>query len=119
MPLTFDQLRETNVKRCNTAFNHHGLYEWTPTDYGCALAGEVGEACNFVKKLRRLDGRPATTELAESRDALRYEIGKELADVVTYCDLLAARLHIDLGQAVAHKFNEVSARVGSPLTLST
>jgi NTP pyrophosphatase (non-canonical NTP hydrolase) len=42
------------------------------------------------------------------------QIADELADVVTYLDLLAAVLGVDLGQAVADKFNEVSIRVGFP-----
>lgn len=32
----------------------------------------------------------------------------ELADVIIYADLIAARLGIDLGDAVRRKFNEVS-----------
>jgi hypothetical protein len=70
------------------------------TDWACALAGETGEACNLIKKLRR--GDAIDTE----------DIGKELADVVIYADLLAARLGIDLGEAVVQKFNEVSDRYG-------
>jgi NTP pyrophosphatase (non-canonical NTP hydrolase) len=42
---------------------------------------------------------------------------KELADVVTYLDLLAFQLNIDLGDAVIQKFNEVSIRVGSTVRL--
>jgi len=38
----------------------------------------------------------------------------ELADVLTYLDLLAATLGVDLGRAAAQKFNEVSERVGFP-----
>ena len=49
--LTFNKLREANVKRCNKHF--HKLNDWSPTDWGCALAGEVGELCNFLKKARR------------------------------------------------------------------
>jgi len=72
------------------------------------MAGECGEACNVVKKIDR-DGW--------SED-LQLKLAKELADVVTYADLLAARFGIDLGQAVAMKFNEVSERVNSELRLS-
>jgi NTP pyrophosphatase (non-canonical NTP hydrolase) len=62
------------------------------------MAGECGEVCNLIKKLRRGESVPL------------IEIGDELADVVIYCDLLAARLKIDLGDAVVRKFNEVSDR---------
>jgi NTP pyrophosphatase (non-canonical NTP hydrolase) len=69
------------------------------------MAGECGEACNLIKKLRR--GQDITVE----------SIGKELADVVTYVDLLAARLGIDLEVAIINKFNEVSDRCGSAIKL--
>jgi hypothetical protein len=37
----------------------------------------------------------------------------ELADVVTYLDILAFRCGVDLGAATMSKFNRVSERVGS------
>jgi hypothetical protein len=42
------------------------------------------------------------------------QIADEIADVVTYLDLLAHVLGVDLGRAAATKFNEVSERVGFP-----
>ncbi len=41
----------------------------------------------------------------------------KLADAVTYLDLLAARMGIDLEQAVQEKFNIVSAKIGSEIRL--
>jgi NTP pyrophosphatase (non-canonical NTP hydrolase) len=110
-PLTFEELRVVDVERCDSAVWGPGnkLNDWSPTDWACALAGEVGEACNLIKKARR-DGR--------GYDLGRVlNIAKELADVIIYTDLLAARLEIDLGAAVRAKFNEVSQRVGSPVRL--
>lgn len=102
-PLDFDTLREANVSRCESAF--FLLYAWSPNDWATALAGEVGELCNLLKKMRRGDVvDPA-------------EIAKELGDIVTYADLLAARLGIDLGEATRAKFNEVSDRRGSAIKL--
>ncbi len=95
MELTFDVLREKNVARCEQVF--HPLDSWSPTDWACAMAGEAGEACNIMKKMRRGDEGNFTEALA-----------KELADVVIYADLLAARMGIDLGEEVLRKFNEVS-----------
>ena len=130
MTLTFDKLRATNVKRCNTAFAHK-LEDWSLSDWACAMAGEAGEACDVVKKIRRGDEK--LNDLLPSGDALageqvlahddllvegvRDDLAKELADVVCYCDLLAARAGIDLGEAVRQKFNEVSDRCGSALKL--
>lgn len=41
------------------------------------------------------------------------DIGKELADVIIYADLIATHFKIDLGLYIATKFNEVSQRIGS------
>jgi len=84
------------------------------------MAGEVGEACNLVKKLRRLTGPTMESGGANTPDStvdIVDQIGKELADTIIYADLLAARLGIDLGQAVRDKFNIVSERVGSAIKL--
>ena len=101
--LTFNELRQANVERCEQSF--HQVNDWSPTDWATALAGEIGEACNLIKKRRR--GEEVADEL----------IAHELADAVTYIDLLAARLGIDLGEAVRAKFNLVSDRVGSQIKL--
>lgn len=144
MELSFEELRDANVSRCEASF--HELDAWSPTDWACALGGEVGEALNMVKKLRRqsdadapynktiarghsmsdapcstcgdLDGCHLPARLRDEAAALNENIGKELADVVIYADLLAARLGISLGDAVRKKFNEVSERVGSDVRIS-
>ena len=103
MNLTFNQLRGTNIARCEEVFLP--LDAWSPTDWACAMAGETGEACNLIKKLRRGENIKAR------------EIGDELADIVIYADLLAARLGLDLGEAIRHKFNATSLARGSKHTL--
>jgi NTP pyrophosphatase (non-canonical NTP hydrolase) len=80
------------------------------------MAGEAGETCNEVKKLRRLDDNPYN-DAALERSKQKEKIAKELADTIIYADLLAARLGIDLGDAVIQKFNEVSRRVHSKIYL--
>jgi NTP pyrophosphatase (non-canonical NTP hydrolase) len=103
--LSFKDLRKISEQRCNEAF--FPLDSKDGPWWGNAMAGECGEACNVVKKIDR-DGWT---------EELQLKLSKELADVVTYADLLAARFGIDLGLAVATKFNEVSDRVGSDLRL--
>lgn len=102
--LTFDELRRANVERCEEAY--HPVTDWSETDWAVAVAGEVGEACNLIKKRRRGE-----------QIGVSY-VADELADAVIYIDLLCARLHIDLGEAITEKFNDVSARVRSPVFLS-
>lgn len=64
-----------------------------------------GRASNFVKKLDR-----ERLGLAGSR-ASRADLAKELADIIICTDLLAMEEGIDLQQAVAEKFNEVSEKL--------
>jgi len=102
-PLQFKELRAVNVQRCEEAFRP--LNAWSPAEWSNAMAGECGEACNITKKMLRGD----YPDRFAQADALRA-LGKELADVVTYADLLAASLGIDLGLYIRLKFNEVSRR---------
>ena len=109
--LTFDWLRIKNVQRCEDVF--HPLNDWSASDWACAMAGECGEACNAVKKLKRCETKTNTVKDPQTPEECVKAIGKELADIVIYTDLLAAHLGIDLGQVVIEKFNEVSDRMGS------
>lgn len=104
--LGFAELRRVNVARCGTAF--HRVEAWSLPEWACAMGGEAGEALNVVKKHRRGD-------LTDGE--LREQLGAELADVVTYADLLAHRAGIDLGAAVRRKFNQVSQRRACDVTL--
>ena len=95
---TFDAFHEENVKRCEKMF--HSVDEWSESDWGNALAGEVGELCNMIKKRRRGEDIPVE------------ELAKEMADVFCYLDLLSEKLDIDLYEAIVNKFNEVSKKIG-------
>jgi len=115
--LTFDDLRQANIARLPTFKNSKGLpahsepdgSDWSLNDWCTAVTGEVGEAANILKKIRRGD---------VSLDEARPSLAKELADAQTYLDILAFRAGIDLGQATIDKFNEVSERVDSPVRLN-
>lgn len=73
---------------------------------GNELAGEVGEACNVIKKLERerigIRGSRTTDEA----------LAEELADVVICADLIAMHAGIDLSNAVSRKFNATSEKYG-------
>lgn len=114
--LTFNALRQANVARLPTFKNAKGEpahskpdgSDWCLAQWSNAVTGELGEAANLIKKVERGD-----LTLDEARPLL----AKEFADVATYLDILAFRAGVDLGDAVLEKFNEVSARVGSPVRL--
>ncbi len=75
-----------------------------------AVTGELGELASLLKmRNRERDGLPGNKFSPSDK-----QIADELADVLTYLDLLAAALGVDLGRAAAEKFNEVSERVGFP-----
>jgi NTP pyrophosphatase (non-canonical NTP hydrolase) len=110
--LTFNSLRSANLARLPEFKNSRGEpahskpdgSDWSPGEWSNAVMGELGEAANLIKKLQRGD---------LSIDEARPLIADELADVVTYLDILAYQLGIDLGTATADKWNRVSERVGS------
>lgn len=99
----FATLREANLARQK---------EWDPSDKitlsyrGNELAGEVGEACNVLKKIER-----ERLGIAGSRDTVEH-LAEELADVIICVDLLATAVGIDIDAAVRAKFNATSEKVG-------
>jgi NTP pyrophosphatase (non-canonical NTP hydrolase) len=116
--LSFQRLAETNLARATRWHKHGGIFEWSITDWSNAAAGELGEVCNAIKKLRRIEDGIANLsdpgrELTE-RDAAIEKIGEELADTVIYLDLLAQRLGLDLSRVLTAKFNATSERYGFP-----
>jgi NTP pyrophosphatase (non-canonical NTP hydrolase) len=137
--LTFRRFRERNVERCETVF--HRIEDWSYNDWLGALTGELGEIANVIKAMRRKrpvarqqlddEGRvlPPGVEGVSSwmreygpafmpmTDEERTDLGRELADLTTYIDLLAEAADIDLGEAVVEKFNIVSEREGSDIKL--
>lgn len=107
--LTFDEFRRANVTRC-VKWHPAGIDSWSPSDWMTAVIGELGELASLLKmRNRERDGLPGN-----KFSPTQKQIADELADVLTYLDLLAAVLGVDLGRAAAEKFNEVSERVGFP-----
>lgn len=107
--LNFSELSHANVARLKEFPGHHD--DWNLAEWGNAIAGETGELCNVLKKIaRRAPNDPPTEDL-------RRMAGKELGDVITYADLIAHKLGLDLGEEVRAKFNEVSSRHGLAQTL--
>lgn len=107
--LTFEAFRRANVAR-NNRWHPTGVNGWSSSDWLTAITGELGELASLVKmRNRERDGLPGNKFSPTDQ-----QIADEVADVVTYLDLFAESLGIDLGKAAAEKFNEVSRRVGFP-----
>jgi NTP pyrophosphatase (non-canonical NTP hydrolase) len=111
MKLDLAALRPINVQRAKEGFkcyNNQPLTYWTT-----ALAGEVGELCNMIKKMQRVerggvDGGSSYTAKDITRNMLKEEIG----GIAIYLDLLASLLDISLEEAIIDTFNGKSEKYG-------
>lgn len=112
----FRYLRKVNKSRDLMMHEKLDTGGWNGTDYGCAAAGEMGEACNIVKNMRRIESRIQPPE-SKQYEELRWRLGEELADTVLYVDLLAAHYDIDLWDQIVKKFNVGSALLSAPHVL--
>lgn len=111
MQLNLEAMRPINVQRAKEGFR---CYDNQPLTYWTtALAGEVGELCNMIKKMQRVekggvDGGSSYTAKDINKEMLKEEIG----GIVIYIDLLASLLDIDLGEAITETFNKKSEQMG-------
>jgi NTP pyrophosphatase (non-canonical NTP hydrolase) len=115
--MTFKQFQEMNRKRCEEAFPM--CDDWGMNDWAVALAGEVGELCNLLKKVRRGDkiykllprqSHWEDVDMHHARQTRRLVLS-ELADIITYADLLMSKLEANTEDELMAKFHEVSERV--------
>lgn len=116
MSITFEDFQRINAERA--AEWHEKGEEWSLADWGNAMAGECGEACNVIKKIRRIETSVGGNMKGETAAGLHEDLGKELADTVTYAFLVASTRGIDLGAAITEKFNAVSEKQGLPQRIS-
>lgn len=88
--LTFDQLRAANIVRLPQFKNKHGENahresdgsDWDFATWFMAIIGEMGELAQLRSAY---EGNTIPKEMYEN------EVGKEIADVVTYMDILSLR----------------------------
>lgn len=110
--LRFAELRQANQRRNGEWVN--GTDAVPDLAYrGVELSGEVGEACNVIKKLER------ERHGWRGSRATREELAQELADVIIAADLIAMDLNIDLGAAVHAKFDATSKKYGLKTRMAT
>ena len=111
---TFSEFQSGNIERCRKAFPM--CDDWTLNDWAVALSGEVGEMCNLLKKDRRGLATDEPYDLdGPYHESARQNVLSELADIITYADLMMSQLSADTGWEVLSKFNEVSGRIGYPV----
>jgi NTP pyrophosphatase (non-canonical NTP hydrolase) len=111
MGLDLEEFRQVNVQRAIEGFR---CYDNQPITYWTtALAGEVGELCNMIKKIQRvekggIDGGSSYSAKDITPDMLKEEIG----GIAIYLDLLASLLGISLEEAIVDTFNSKSEKMG-------
>lgn len=100
---------------------------WTLSDWTMAMCGEVGEAseaylqlavtsaaghaADTAKKIRRVE-TGARNDGDPELEALKEKYLIELADVVMYAQLCAAKQGKDIGEYIVKKFNTTSDKFG-------
>jgi NTP pyrophosphatase (non-canonical NTP hydrolase) len=112
MRLNFTALRNTNKARRDEWAARDGSTPWLSVDWSNELAGETGEACNVVKKLRRIETGYRPDPRGNGREELLAKLAEELGDVIICVDLLAMFYDIDLAAATINKFNRTSDEQG-------
>ena len=111
MKIDLESFRALNVERARDGFR---CYDNQPLTYWTtALAGEVGELCNMVKKMQRVerggvDGGSSYT----AKDITKEKLKEEIGGIAIYLDLMASLLDIDLGEAIRDTFNDKSRQMG-------
>lgn len=109
MKLDLQKFRELNTQRAVEGFK---TYQNVPITYWTtALAGEIGELCNMIKKQERvahggIDGGSSYTAETIDKEMLQEEIG----GIFIYLDLLASLLGISIEEAVIQTFNSKSEK---------
>ena len=109
MRLDLDAFSHTNRERAAEGFK---TYKNVPITYWTtALAGEVGELCNMIKKMERvahggIDGGSTHTAASLKKSDLEEEVG----GIFIYLDLLSGLLDINLTNAVIETFNSKSEK---------
>ena len=116
--MEFKEFSKKNLKRCQhpDGFNHP-LHSWTRAEWFQAVLGELGEAANVAKKIKRIEQGIPGNDPDLTLDELNAQLAEEIADTFIYLDLLAQSQGIDLEEAVMSKFNQKSAEIGYTVSL--
>lgn len=108
---TLEQLENINVERGKFFDDFHYFEEKNVLYYSNAIAGELGEFSNMLKKMLRGDkfDRDGKTLITP------YLICTELADIIIYAEFITSIYGLSLSGILREKFNEVSINKGIDL----
>jgi NTP pyrophosphatase (non-canonical NTP hydrolase) len=116
MKLDLEKFAALNRERAVEGFKTYknvSITYWTT-----ALAGEVGELCNMIKKLERVAmGGIDAGSTYTAADIDKNMLAEEIGGIAIYLDLLAGLLGISLPDAIVNTFNSKSEKYNFPQRL--
>lgn len=117
MELTLNAFSAVNLARAKR-WHKGSIATWAPERWSNAAAGEMGECCNAVKKLNRLEDEmqqhAGDTAIPADLKSAHEKVCKEACDTIVYLNLLIQRLGRDPEAELRKCFNSISEREGFP-----
>lgn len=114
--LTFNKFQQQNEVRCVNGFGHN-LNDWSLMEWGAATAGEIGEACNKAKKLKRIVQNIKGNKEGENFKNLSDAMAREIADSIVYSFLWLSAAGYNAEEVVRSVFNSKSDEIGSDIKI--
>ena len=114
--MNISKFQEINEKRA-IRWHKEGETQWSLLEWCGAMAGEMGEACNIAKKLRRLDLQLPNKEKGidnNKKIELENHLATEIADTIIYGLIILSKLKIDSSLIIAQVFDKKSIEYGFP-----
>ncbi len=112
----FALISTINLERA-TEWHKNGIEDWSPAEWGNALAGECGELCNVLKKILQEEKgyqQAALADVIDKMEVLKEAAAQEIGDTFLYLNLVCKRLDLDIYDCIRDTFNRVSEREGFP-----
>lgn len=106
--LTFDNFSYLNARRCVEGFGRKLNFD-SAVVHTLAACGEVGEMAQEIKRILDTGSEP-TEEQVE-------KLMNEVADAITYLDLIPSHLGQKTSDILTRKFNVVSDRIGTKIKI--
>lgn len=107
------RFRALSIERAEKGFK---TYKNVPiTFWTTALAGELGELCNMIKKIERVNNGGIDVGSSYTAATITPEmIKEEFGGIFIYLDLLASLMGVNLEEAIIETFNEKSVKHNLP-----
>lgn len=117
--LSFETFQIANRTRSKRFFAPAEVDNWSPADTVVGMIGELGEACNVMKKLKRAElGMVNKNKEGRQVDALtdevRCKLMEEFGGAMLYFDQLAEHFGISWQEAIEYTYNSKSKELGFP-----